>query len=176
MSKNLSGEKKEETISMLLGLMVVVIIIFLISNFVRRGKGNISLPGLSQQNETLEKPKETVGGMSNYDVKKGDNLWRIAQITYGDGYKWEIIAKENKISNPSKIEIGQKLIVPTLTQKQKETVEIPGEYKVIKGDNLWKIATTYFKDGYQWKKIWELNRDKIINPNRLEIGMTLRLR
>ncbi|PIZ61225.1 hypothetical protein COY20_00630 [Candidatus Shapirobacteria bacterium CG_4_10_14_0_2_um_filter_40_12] len=46
----------------------------------------------------------------------------------------------------------------------------------MKGDNLWKIATTYFKDGYQWKKIWELNRDKIINPNRLEIGMTLRLR
>jgi len=176
MNKNLAGEKKEETISMLLGLVVVVVIIFLISNFVRRGKGNISLPGLSQQNEVAGKPIETVKSVGNYDVKKGDNLWKIANTIYGDGYKWEIIARENKISNPSQIEIGQKLIVPTLTQAQKETTEIPGEYKVIKGDNLWRIAITYFKDGYQWKKIWELNKDEIINPNRLEIGMTLRLR
>jgi nucleoid-associated protein YgaU len=176
MSKNLTGDKKEETISMLLGLVVVVIIISLIFNFVRRGKGNISLPGLSQQNGSVEKPGEIVTGVSNYDVKKGDNLWKIADTVYGDGYKWEIIARENKILNPGQIEIGQKLIVPTLTQAQREKAEIPSEYKVIKGDNLWRIAVVFFKDGFQWKKIWEQNKDKVINPDRLEIGMTLRLR
>jgi nucleoid-associated protein YgaU len=45
------------------------------------------------------------------------------------------------------------------------------EYKVVRGDSLWKIAVRAYGDGYQWTKIWEKNKSKIPNPNGLEIGM-----
>ncbi|MPN57839.1 hypothetical protein SDC9_205535 [bioreactor metagenome] len=47
------------------------------------------------------------------------------------------------------------------------------EYKVVKGDSLWKIAVKVYGDGYQWTKIWQANKLKINNPNELEIGMML---
>jgi nucleoid-associated protein YgaU len=172
MSQNSKMEKREEVISMLLGLAVVAVVIFLIFNFIQRRKGNISVPGISQ-NIDLTETKDVSG---KYDVKKGDSLWLIASNIYGDGFKWQLIAKENGLSDPNKIEVGQKLIVPTLTPAQKEKIEIPSEYKVLRGDNLWKIATIYFNDGYQWTRIWGLNRDKLRDPGKLEIGMTLRLR
>lgn len=176
MSKILTSDRREETVSMLIGLAVVGIVVFLIFNFIQRRKGSISLPGISQQNEEIQKPVEKMEVFDNYNVKKGDNLWKIASTIYGDGYKWGLIARENNLKNPGQIEVGQKLVVPTLTSQQKETPKIPSEYKVIKGDSLWKIAVIYFKDGFRWVEIWKLNKEKIMNPDRLEIGMTLRLR
>jgi len=172
MSKISLGDKREETISMLLGLAVVAIVVFLIFNFIQRRKGNISLPGISQKNEAVV-VKESPG---KYDVKKGDSLWKIASRVYGDGYKWQLIARENNLSDPDQIEIGQKLMVPTLTPAQKEVTEIPSEHKVLRGESLWKIATLYYSDGFRWTKIWELNRNKLRDPGKLEIGMILRLR
>ncbi|MEK7527772.1 MAG: LysM peptidoglycan-binding domain-containing protein [Patescibacteria group bacterium] len=172
MSKISLGDKREETISMLLGLTVVAIVVFLIFNFIQRRKGNISLPGISQKNEA-EKVKEDSG---KYDVKKGDSLWKIASSVYGDGYKWQLIAKENNLSDPDQIEVGQKLIVPTLTPAQKEVAEIPSGHKVLRGESLWKIATIYYADGFQWTKIWELNRGVLRDPDKLEIGMMIKLK
>lgn len=172
MNKISISDKREETISMLLGLAVVGVVVFLIFNFIQRRKGNISLPGISQQNTAVAVKEET----GRYDVKKGDSLWKIAGNVYGDGYKWQLIAKENNLSDPNQIEVGQKLIVPTLTPQQKEVPEIPSEHKVLKGESLWRIAAVYFKDGYQWTKIWELNKGILRDPGKLEIGMVLRLR
>ena len=50
-----------------------------------------------------------------------------------------------------------------------------GEYKVVRGDNLWKIAVKTYGDGYQWTKIWQANKSVIRNQNLLEIGMTIKL-
>ncbi|MBI2040311.1 LysM peptidoglycan-binding domain-containing protein [Candidatus Microgenomates bacterium] len=38
----------------------------------------------------------------------------IAQKYYNDGYKYEAIVKENKLSNPDQIEVGQVLQIPKL--------------------------------------------------------------
>ena len=45
-------------------------------------------------------------------VAKGDTLWRIAVKYYGDGRKWRDIANANGISNPQKLPVGKKLVVP----------------------------------------------------------------
>jgi LysM repeat protein len=47
-----------------------------------------------------------------YTVKKGDTLWKIADKYYGDGSKWKKIADYNKIKDPRKLKVGQKLRVP----------------------------------------------------------------
>jgi len=169
----------EEVVSMFLGLVIVVVVIGLIFNFFQKKKGNIAIPG-STDIEISQEIKETLG-TNEYVVKKGDSLWKIAEVKYNDGYKWNQIAKENNLKNPSNIEVGQKLVLPKIEVKEVITkvdndnnfALVNGEYKVVKNDSLWKIAVRVYGDGYQWIKIWQANKIKITNPNGLEIGMNL---
>lgn len=45
-------------------------------------------------------------------VKYGDTLYGISKRYYGDGYKYDVIAKFNNISNPNLIYINQRIIIP----------------------------------------------------------------
>lgn len=47
-----------------------------------------------------------------YTVVHGDTLWTVAVKTYGDGYKWTLIAKANKLTNPNVIHAGNVLTLP----------------------------------------------------------------
>jgi nucleoid-associated protein YgaU len=49
-----------------------------------------------------------------YEVKKGDTLWKIAKEHYGDGSLYPEIFKANQdvLSDPDKIQVGQKLRIP----------------------------------------------------------------
>jgi len=62
---------------------------------------------------------ETAGTGENpytqwYEVQKGDTLWKIAKEHYGDGSLYMDIFNANKdtLSDPDKIQIGQKLRIP----------------------------------------------------------------
>lgn len=49
-----------------------------------------------------------------YEVKKGDTLWKIAKEKYGDGSLYQEIFKANRdtLSDPDKIQVGQRLRIP----------------------------------------------------------------
>ena len=49
-----------------------------------------------------------------YEVKKGDTLWKIAKEHYGDGSLYPEIFKANQdvLTDPDKIQVGQKLRIP----------------------------------------------------------------
>ena len=47
-----------------------------------------------------------------YIVGRGDSLWIIAERIYGDGAFWTLLAEANGIRHPSRLIIGQELIVP----------------------------------------------------------------
>ena len=49
-----------------------------------------------------------------YEVKKGDTLWKIAKEKYGDGSLYPELFKANQdtLSDPDKIQVGQKLRIP----------------------------------------------------------------
>lgn len=51
-------------------------------------------------------------GPTKYTVVKGDSLWKIAEVTYGDGELWTKIAKANPLRNPNIIAIGAELELP----------------------------------------------------------------
>ncbi len=53
---------------------------------------------------------------SEYQVAKGDSLWKIAVKAYGDGYQWPKIWEENraKLPNANGLEIGMMLMIPRL--------------------------------------------------------------
>jgi nucleoid-associated protein YgaU len=49
---------------------------------------------------------------NSYTVVRGDNLWKIAERAYGDGYRWVDIAKANKLVNPGIIHAGNVFVLP----------------------------------------------------------------
>jgi nucleoid-associated protein YgaU len=178
------NKSTEEVVSMFLGLVIVVVAVGLIFTYFQRKRGVVSVPGISQ---TLVKPTETIVKTeiegTTYTVIKGDNLWKIAQKYYGSGYNWVDISKINKLSKPNELAVGQKLILPkvevktvvtatTTVKPVQEKIDI-GNYKVVRGDSLWKIAVRTYGDGFQWVQIWKSNKLKLKDPNKLEIGMEL---
>lgn len=159
----------EDTISMFLGLIIVVLVVFLVSNYIRKNKGNIEVPGVS--NNSQEKVGEIKKQENNYVVKKGDSLWKIAENNLGSGFKWIEISRINNLRNPDLIFSGQELKMPVTEVAKSEVTS--GEYVVKKGDSLWKISERLYKDGYQWVKLWEANKALIRNPDHIEVGVKL---
>ncbi len=156
----------EQKISMLLGAVVVAVVGVLIYNY---------FTGINRQEE-LAQSTEDQSSVKIHKVAQGESLWQISQKYYNDGYKWVEIAKVNNLINPDLLEEGQALAIPELivipTVSEEKTIAA-SEYLVVKGDDLWKIAVRAYADGYQWVKIWETNKAKIVNPNLIEVGTKL---
>lgn len=93
-------------------------------------------------------------------VKKGESLS-------------EVSLQREPIINVKKpdeaLSVSQEKVTP-LSRKEKLKFK---EYKVKKGDSLWSIAEREYGDGNKWKKIYEYNKDKIKNPDRLKDGINL---
>ena len=47
-----------------------------------------------------------------YTIQPGDTLWKVATKVYGNGHRWQDIATTNRIADPTKLRIGQSLILP----------------------------------------------------------------
>lgn len=60
----------------------------------------------------LEDERDTDPEMTTRIVKRGDSLSSIAAEIYKDPKLWRIIALENNISNPRKLDVGIKLLIP----------------------------------------------------------------
>ena len=174
----------ESTVSMLLGAVIIIVVGVLVVNYFKdRSKGVLPENGISNQISNDE--NLTVPGKS-YTVVSGDNLWTIAEKTYGSGYNWTDIAKDNDLTNPSKIAIGQVLSLPEVAAKT-TTSEVTAvaekvspavsntisgaTYEVVRGDNLWKIAVRAYGDGYKWVEIAREN--KLVHPNLIHSGNIL---
>lgn len=52
--------------------------------------------------------------------------------------------------------------------------ETPQRTHTVKsGDTLWKIAQTYYGNGGQFPKIFDANRDKLSDPDKIKVGQIL---
>ncbi|MEM3059812.1 MAG: LysM peptidoglycan-binding domain-containing protein [Methanomassiliicoccales archaeon] len=61
-----------------------------------------------------EKKKDAWDATQWHEVKKGDTLWKIAEIYYGDGSLYTKIFEANRdiLKDPNLIKVGQKLRIP----------------------------------------------------------------
>lgn len=202
LKKFLKGMKlNENTISTVLGAVVLVVIGALIFNYFNTNKtpqisdvGLTTTPTPAPQDQTPKDVKlvEDEGKLvpanlpTSYTVAKGDHLWSIAEKFYKSGYNWVDIARENKLANASKIEVGQKLSIPKAAARKQTYQEktlasgqsaIDGtSYAIVKGDSLWNISVRAYGDGFAWTRIYEANRELIgSNPGLIEAGMKLQL-
>lgn len=121
-----------------------------------------------------------------YVVKKDDTLKKIAQEQLGGSHRWKYLYEFNKerIKNPDALEAGTAIIIPIEQEEQRKKLDYEDyegkteeptasdvrSYTVEKNDSLWKIAKQQLGNGNRWKEIYELNRDKIKNSNKLRPG------
>ncbi|MEI8068145.1 MAG: LysM peptidoglycan-binding domain-containing protein [Candidatus Shapirobacteria bacterium] len=182
-------KSSEEVVSMFLGLAIVVVIVGLVFSFFQKRKGDITLPGVSNNIDISKvednKKADSVNKENVYTVVRGDSLWKIAKAKYNDGNKWTELAKTNNLKNPRVLVVGQKInLIQTVSQNTAKTTTGEqtiskgnaiggGEYTVVKNDNLWKIAVKSYGDGYKWTKIWEANKKMIGNPGVIYVGTKL---
>jgi len=106
----------ESTISMILGVIVILITGYFLINLLNDKKGE-TIPPVG-----IEDTNIATGG--THIVQKGEGLWNIAENYYQDGYKWVDIAEANDIQSPYTIEEGQTLIIPDLTVSAEEGSEL----------------------------------------------------
>lgn len=66
----------------------------------------------------------SAAGATEYVVKEGDGYWSIAQKVYGDGAKWYVIEKANKVDS-RQLRVGMKLVIPKLAEAAKPVKEAP---------------------------------------------------
>ncbi|MBU1126871.1 MAG: LysM peptidoglycan-binding domain-containing protein [Patescibacteria group bacterium] len=175
----------ESTISMVLGVAVLLVTAGLIINYFKNiNKETIGDEAAQiNQEQVTEFPSEP--NLDNlpvkYEVQTNDNLWKIAEKFYGSGYNWVDIVKENSIQNPDILNTGTVLVIPqaevimpeTITQTVFGKTIDESSYTVEKGDHLWGIAVRAYGDGFRWPEIAVENN--IENPDAIEIGMVLSL-
>ena len=74
--------------------------------------------------------------------------------------------------NARKVEEGKYIVEKD--EKVESAVKVSTrEYVIKKNDSLWKIAEREMGNGNRWKYLYELNKDRISNPNKLKAGQTI---
>lgn len=114
-----------------------------------------------------------------YVTREGDTLSSIARKFYNNASLWPKIYEANQdvIKNPNSLPIGKKITIPRIAGAT-PTDSGPEEYStytVKPGDTLTSIAREQLGDGNLWRKIYQMNRHQLATPNKLRVGMVLRL-
>ncbi len=139
-----------------------------------------------------------------YRVCSGDTLIGIARKVYGRQFEDEHLriyrANRDKLSDPAALSVGQVLVIPplpgrlggnrqvALKKPQKHYTEMTMNafgkrfgsdrtYIVRSGDCLTSIARRTMGDASKSavRKLLNANRDRVANPNRLTVGMKLKI-
>lgn len=96
----------------------------------------------------------------------------------GFDLKITIKLKQYKAYSTKVVKITVKQETPTATVKEERPAESAPQkktYTVIAGDCLWNIAKKYLGNGARYTEIYNLNKDKIKNPNLIYVGQVLTL-
>lgn len=56
---------------------------------------------------------------------------------------------------------------------QQQIVLDPGQHLVVRGNTLWDLAQQFYGNPYDWRRIWDANRERVANPDLIYPGQTL---
>jgi len=128
-------------------------------------------PGTPSATPLPSKPADVVMPMGQeYAVKKGDTYYSIGKQF---GVSMQALKEANPGVEPTRLQVGQKIMIPAPKPAVTETV-VPtasGEiiYTVVSGDTLTRIASKY---GTTWQAILELNN---LPTTKITVGQKLRI-
>ncbi|MFA6081684.1 MAG: LysM peptidoglycan-binding domain-containing protein [Patescibacteria group bacterium] len=176
---------KEKYFSLLLGLTASFIVSSLAYNmFLKNIRINLAfkIPTLKFGTKQVKKVVEAKKPLKTHVVTEGEDLWNIAEKFYGSGFNAYDIARANKLSDSSNLEVGIKLVIPQVTPRQPTTGDISAisssqvtyvenKYIVQPGDSLSIISQKVYGDIFAWPKIMQANG--LLTPDSIEAGMVL---
>ena len=85
---------------------------FLANGMPVRAKLEVTFRSLGKENTHV--PLESPDRTKCRTIHEGQSLWGLAYEEYGDPEKWKEIARENHITDPLRIKVGQVLKLPAL--------------------------------------------------------------
>ncbi len=147
---------------------------------------------------------------TTYEVVDGDRLSDIAIKFYGpkEGKKFANVQKiyeanKKTLKSIDSLQVGQKLVIPPLNEKEKAILKTgmfekvaketkpaaaPAaaatekkaskpmqEYVIKEQDTLWKIAAKFLGDGNRYEEIASLNESVIKDPENLVVGTKIKI-
>jgi nucleoid-associated protein YgaU len=152
-----------------------------------------ALPKPAPDGPPAGKPAVLIPRFTEYTVREGDTIVRIAKRLYGKDEHWQSIAKANPRVDPQKLRAGQTLKVPVDPANIQGVLVNPPphaapptaspepprgaaiEYVVRPGDTLGEIARSFYGKSSLWQAIVDANRDQISSPEQIRPGMKLRI-
>lgn len=139
-------------------------------------RNELRLEGYKDDAEGLARAKAS--NLENYGNENGGT----PEYFYNKYGSWETVIEKALSSNPGMdacLGLYDKyydtyLITPAETQT--ETIAAASnDYTVISGDNLSKIAEKFFGDTKKWRIIYDMNADRIRDPNLIYSGQVLKI-
>lgn len=119
----------------------------------------------TKYNDLIQKAKDL--GIANLEVREQNNVLYIDGDADTSTAKDEVWAVYEKLDPEFR---SADVVMNINSPEGSEQKEV--EYTVVAGDNLSKIAKAY---GTTWQKIHEANKDRIKNPDLIQVGWKLKI-
>lgn len=140
----------------------------------------------NSRTQTPERPAQTqrIAKAQVHVLKAGETLSAIASRYLGSANRWPEIARINNLSDPSRVPVGTRLVIslaPVQTTRatpspaQSTQRATPRTITVRDGETLSDIAKRELGSARKWQTIWKANQSTLPNPNRVTVGMILKL-
>ena len=131
--------------------------------------------------------------VKHHDVQSGETLFAICREHYGDISMVKALADYNKLDDPASLRVGRRLMIPPAEQiggravasrtSEPAASAAPSQpkpaaqntYVVKSGDSLTGIAQRFLGSKGKWKKLHDMNRDVIEDPDDLKVGTVLKV-
>lgn len=126
----------------------------------------------------VEAVQPPVVSQQTHTVASGDTLSSISRKYYGTEAKWQQIldANKDKISSPSALKIGTVLTIPNVSTTTTATTAAPSierKHTVASGETLSSISKKYYGTDGKWRLIYNANKSRVPDPDRLQVGVEL---
>jgi nucleoid-associated protein YgaU len=111
-----------------------------------------------------------------YAWKQGDTFAALAQRYYGSKDKVSRLTKANEGRNETNMKVDERLWIPVAESSTTRMASESGKFYVVKsGDVLSGISQQFYGTSKKWQKILDANRDTLASPEKLKVGMKLRI-
>ncbi|MDE0960744.1 MAG: LysM peptidoglycan-binding domain-containing protein [Planctomycetota bacterium] len=123
-------------------------------------------------------PQMVEGGvLRKWTIRHGDSFWKIARDVLGSLDHYQQLIEANRSIDPDRLQVGQVISLPPMGAEAtvgSSPPEASREHRVATGETLATIARDYYGVA-DWNRLFDANRDRISNPDRLEIGTVIRI-
>jgi nucleoid-associated protein YgaU len=133
-----------------------------------------SLEQLKQKYQSAISMAQTVGHLQNVNLQ-GDKLFVRAEVA-NENVKNGIWNEIKRIDSQYTDLIADITINSLLPAPQASSAGVTAQerrYTVKAGDSLSAIAQQFYGKGSEYNRIFEANRDKLSDPNRIQVGQEL---